>query len=230
MGGNSMTLDVDDGIGLITLSRTAWANAIDMSAARSLRAAAASALARPDLAAVVLSADGDVFSAGIDLLACACAASPQAYTAALSRVVEEAVARLRALQPPLICAVQGPCLGAALNIARAADVVVADRGSLFCAEPTLPGWRPDCDAPTWASEAAADLGLPHWSGPAIDADEEQGLGAVTHVTPPGTARACALALAFASRSGTTSHIGAARFRTGMAGHDPSGCRSGAAVT
>ncbi|PXY18399.1 hypothetical protein BA062_35370 [Prauserella flavalba] len=92
------------------------------------------ALLRADLAtlpgettAVVLSGDGDVFSAGADLRELTGTRADLAFDEELAATIEA----VRAVPVPVVAAIEGPCLGAAVELALACDLRIAGAGAWF---------------------------------------------------------------------------------------------------
>lgn len=74
-----------------------------------------------DAAAVVLSGAGETFSAGADFRELTGTSDDLSFDA----LVDEMVAALRAIPIPVLAAIEGPCLGAAVELALACDFRVA---------------------------------------------------------------------------------------------------------
>lgn len=78
-----------------------------------------------DVTGVVLSGNGDAFSAGADFAELTGTGADLGYDAAISAVT----AAIRALPVLVVAALEGPCMGAAADIALACDLRVAGEGS-----------------------------------------------------------------------------------------------------
>lgn len=76
---------------------------------------------------LVLSACGPVFSAGADFADLTGTSADTEFDAAVAR----AGATLRSTHLPVVAAVQGPCLGAAVDLISSADIVIAASTSRF---------------------------------------------------------------------------------------------------
>lgn len=90
---------------------------------------------RDGAAAVLLCSAGPVFSAGADFNDLTGTAADLQFDEAVSRVT----ATMRGSRLPVVVAVQGPCLGAAVDLALAGDVVIAARSARFVVPATRLG-------------------------------------------------------------------------------------------
>ena len=126
----AITLDIADGVGVITLNRPDVMNALNTQ----MRAEITHAVKAAEAAArcVVLTGAGRAFCSGQDL-----GDGGSAATLDLERTLrDEYVPMLKAIfdcRVPTICAVNGAAAGAGANLALAADVVIASRRRVFCA-------------------------------------------------------------------------------------------------
>lgn len=82
----------------------------------------------PDgITAVVLSGDGEVFSAGADFRELTGTRADLAFDEELAATI----AAVRAAPVPVLAAIEGPCLGAAVELALACDLRIAGAGAWF---------------------------------------------------------------------------------------------------
>jgi len=182
--------------GLIALDRPGRRNAID----RRTMAAIGEALARfgedAAIAAVVIHGRGPVFSAGMDLKDDAAAGTEGA--AGWRRVLSENLAFVMGFwdfPKPTIAAVHGACMAAAVDMALACDITVAEEGAVF-GKPEL----------QFGSTITAMV-MPFLTGPKIakellltgedriPAERAHALGLVNRVVAPEQALAEAMAIA-----------------------------------
>jgi enoyl-CoA hydratase/carnithine racemase len=184
--------EVTGAVATITLSRPEVRNAVDLAAARAIAAALEEFDARDDVSAGVLTGDGPVFSAGMDL---------KAFAATGERpVVPGRGAFGIAARPPvkpLIAAVEGRALGGGFEIALACDLIVAAEDASFGLPEVKRGL---------VAAAGGVLRLPRripravamelvLTGQPMDAVTAHRWGLVNHVVPPGRAAGAARELA-----------------------------------
>ena len=123
MSDPKLQADASDGILTLSLNRPEKLNAIDNDLSRSLLAALAGAAADPAIRVVLLSGNGRAFCAGRDI-----GSPPSEDDLVLVQSVAEAIV---ALAKPVVAAVHGWTIGAGLEWALDADVLVAGAGSRF---------------------------------------------------------------------------------------------------
>jgi enoyl-CoA hydratase len=117
--------ELRDGIALVTLDDPKRRNALSLAMAEALKDTLDTLEASPEVGAVVVTGNPPAFSAGADLNDL-----ERADRESLRRIYDGflAVARFPA---PTIAAVNGPAVGAGLNLALACDVRVAARSARF---------------------------------------------------------------------------------------------------
>lgn len=117
--------DIKEGVAVLTLDDPERRNALSLAMAEAVSAAFRSLGASTEVGAVVLTGTPPAFSAGADL-----ADLEQADAQRLRRIYEGFLAVTRS-PLPTIAAVNGPAIGAGLNLALACDVRVAARSARF---------------------------------------------------------------------------------------------------
>ena len=137
-----VVFSVNDHVALITVNDPDRRNAVTDAMSAQLRAAVERAEADPDVHAVVITGAGKAFCAGADLSALGAAAEE-----GLLRLYDGFMA-VGNCTLPTIAAVNGPAVGAGLNLALAADVRIAGPDAIFDARFQKLGLHPGGGA-TW---------------------------------------------------------------------------------
>ncbi|MGW3916273.1 enoyl-CoA hydratase/isomerase family protein [Streptomyces sp. NPDC005070] len=137
VGEERLRLDVEDGIGVLTLCRPAKLNAWSWESTRQLGLFADRIRFDPSVRAVLLRAEGRAFCAGIDVSAPGGAITgrsgaerARAYYEGI-RWAHERFAAFARLPQPVVAAVQGYCLGFGFELALMADIRIASRDAVF---------------------------------------------------------------------------------------------------
>ena len=165
MNYEAITLDIADGVAVLTLNRPDLMNALNTQ----MRAEITHAMrvAEAQARCVVLTGAGRAFCSGQDL-----GDSRNLAAFDLERTLrDEYVPMLRAIvdcKVPTISAVNGPAAGAGANLALAADVVLASYDAYFVQAFTRIGLIPDAGG-TWA--LPRQVGLARAMGAALFADK-----------------------------------------------------------
>jgi len=116
---------VDDRVALITVNDPDRRNAVTAESSAALRAAVEAAEADPGIHAVIVTGAGKAFCAGADLTALGAATEDGL------RVIYDGFLAVAQCTLPTIAAVNGPAVGAGLNLALAADVRIAGPTAVF---------------------------------------------------------------------------------------------------
>ncbi len=122
----SVDLSITDGVAAIVLNDPPRRNALDRRTLTTLAEHVAAA-ERAGAGVIVLSAEGPVFSAGADFNELTGTSADADYDAAVAATT----ATLRRSPIPVIAAVHGACLGAAVDLVVSTDVVIAARAARF---------------------------------------------------------------------------------------------------
>ncbi|HEX7006480.1 MAG TPA: 2-(1,2-epoxy-1,2-dihydrophenyl)acetyl-CoA isomerase PaaG [Alphaproteobacteria bacterium] len=142
--------DCRDGFATVTLNRPDKLNAFTAAMHAELRAALDDAARRPDVRAVLLTGAGRGFCAGQDLSERVQKPGdpPRDAGASLEATYNRLVRQIRALEMPVVAAVNGVAAGAGCNIALACDIVLAARSARFIQSFSKIGLIPDAGG-TW---------------------------------------------------------------------------------
>ncbi|HEY8339879.1 MAG TPA: enoyl-CoA hydratase [Egibacteraceae bacterium] len=147
---DKIELDVrDDGVRLLTLRDPQRRNALGEQMGAELRACVRDLAADADARALVITGEGPSFCAGADLPALfGDPDRPVSETRAVLSAYYQTFFSVRDLPFPTIAAVNGPAVGAGLNLAMACDLRVAGRAAAFGATFARIGLHPGGGA-TW---------------------------------------------------------------------------------
>ena len=136
-----LQFSVDNGVGLLRLSRPERANALDMQAWEQFPVALKFVGEQRGIRALILHAQGKHFCAGIDLSVLtslqeevAAAGCTARGAQAVREFIEKAQAAFDAvenLRVPVIAAVNGACVGAGLDLLGACDIRIASHDARF---------------------------------------------------------------------------------------------------
>ncbi|MCW3040988.1 MAG: enoyl-CoA hydratase/isomerase family protein [Solirubrobacterales bacterium] len=129
-----LTLEVQDGLAVLTMRAPERRNALTVEMAQAMIAACEQVDADPSVGAVIVTGEGDYFCAGGDRSVLAHAgqdpAGPETFRD--MGLIYSAFARVGKLEPPTIAAIRGGALGAGLNLALATDLrVLAEDAALL---------------------------------------------------------------------------------------------------
>jgi len=176
---------------IVRMARPAKRNALGLELLDCLRIALAGEPVR-DAAAVVLTGGPDVFSAGADLTEVGRGVADLAMDEAVAAVT----AAIRACPGPVVAAIEGPCMGAALELALACDILVAGASSAFALPATKLGilYRPAALSALVTRIGYQSVARLVLAGERITADGALTAGMVSTVVPDGEALDAALNL------------------------------------
>ena len=155
----TVRLDVADGVATLTLNRPDRLNSFTAAMHGEVRVALDAVSGNPDVRCLVLTGAGRGFCAGQDLSdrAVAPGDAPVDLGASIESYYKPLLLRLRGLDMPTICAVNGVAAGAGANIPFVCDLVFAARSASFIQSFSKIGLIPDCGGTWW---------LPRLIGPA----------------------------------------------------------------
>jgi 2-(1,2-epoxy-1,2-dihydrophenyl)acetyl-CoA isomerase len=147
----TIIIERGQGFQVFTLNRPDRLNAFNADMNRALRAAFEAAAADDDCRAVLLTGAGRAFCAGQDLgdRNPATMDGPPDLGETLDQLYNPLVRAIRALEKPVVCAVNGVAAGAGANIALACDIVLAAKSARFIQAFSKLGLVPDSGG-TWS--------------------------------------------------------------------------------
>lgn len=178
-----LATQVQDGILSVTLSAPARRNALSRAMLSALEAALIDLA--PDVTGVILEGAGGTFSAGADFAELTGTSADIDYDDAVTRVREAIVSCPRVV----VAAIEGPCLGAAVDLALACDLRVVAEGSCLQVPSVRLGllYSPDAllhHARAYPLDTVRRLFL---LGECFDAGAARTAGLATSAVPRGTA-------------------------------------------
>jgi len=142
MESNTISFEIIDSVAKIALNRPEVFNSFNKEMAMAFQAALDQCVADTSVRAIYLTGTGKAFCAGQDLSEVIDPKGP-----GIDRIVEDhynpIILRLRKIEKPIVCAVNGVAAGAGANIALACDVVVAKESSAFIQAFSSIGLIPD---------------------------------------------------------------------------------------
>lgn len=134
--------EIDGLVGKITLNRPQVFNSFNREMALSFQACLDRCAGDPAIRAIWISGSGKAFSAGQDLQEVVAEDGP-ALSTILSEHYNPIITRLRNIEKPIVCAVNGVAAGAGANIAIACDITLAAESASFIQAFSKIGLIPD---------------------------------------------------------------------------------------
>ncbi len=139
---SNINFEIENGVGKITLNRPDKFNSFVRQMAFDLQARLDECEANAEVRAIYLTGEGKAFCAGQDLGE---AIDPQQTE--LNKIVEEhynpIIERLRKIEKPIVCGVNGVAAGAGANVALACDITIAGNSVAFIQAFSKIGLIPD---------------------------------------------------------------------------------------
>lgn len=207
----TLLFDVQDGVATLTLNRPQALNAFSVPMQRELAGLIPQLAADDAVRAVVLTGAGRAFCAGGDVgeMEAASEPVPLAGRNKLHRMLTTVLMPLVRLEKPVIAAVNGAAVGAGMNLALAADMVLASETATFGQVFVKVGLVPDTGGLYLLTRL---IGLNRakelcFTGRMFPAREALELGLVNRVLPPAELLAAAQELARELARGPTAAIG-----------------------
>jgi len=139
---SNINFKIENGVGIITLNRPDKFNSFVRQMAFDLQARLDECEKNAAVRAIYITGEGKAFCAGQDL-----AEAIDPNQTALTKIVEEhynpIIERLRNIEKPIVCGVNGVAAGAGANIALACDITLAAKSSSFIQAFSKIGLIPD---------------------------------------------------------------------------------------
>lgn len=205
----SVRFSVENEIARLVLNRPGQRNALDLDMRDEIERAVHQLRAERNAKALVITGAGGAFRAGGDLRALSESRRPATVNRERIRRLHVWFSELLDLEIPVVAVVDGPAFGAGLNLALAADFILATPRSQFCAVFIRIGLVPDLGGPQLLPRI---VGLRRakeivFSGRVIGVEEARSLGFVHEIVPPGDPLAIGVAFAERFRNAPTEAIG-----------------------
>ena len=134
--------EVNNSVAVVTLNRPEKFNAFNREMALLLQQVLDKCAADKNVKAIYLTGNGKAFCAGQDLAELTGDNSP-GFEVILKEHYNPLISRIRAIEKPVVCAVNGVAAGAGANIALCCDVVVAGSSAVFIQAFSKIGLIPD---------------------------------------------------------------------------------------
>jgi 2-(1,2-epoxy-1,2-dihydrophenyl)acetyl-CoA isomerase len=193
----SIRVERHDGLITITIDRPEKKNAIDAASWNALDRAFADLTLDPDARAVILTGAGGNFSAGADLsgnkTGIGLTGRPVQPIVSEMRVVGDIILRLARMPKPTLAVVDGVCVGVAMGLALACDLVLASDRARFSEIFAKRGLALD-GGTSWLLPRRVGLGKAKelaYFADFVEAKEAESIGLVNKVVPAGELDAAA---------------------------------------
>lgn len=175
---SDILVDDDDGLRTITFNRPAARNALTVATRREFCELVDASDRDPSVRAVVITGADPAFTAGVDFKE-----KDPSFDARQRQFTVNPGRALRAVQTPMVCAVNGACVSGGLEIALSATFVVASERARFADTHArlnvVPAWGLTALLPrTVGLRRARELSL---TGRFVDAEEALRIGLANHV-------------------------------------------------
>jgi 2-(1,2-epoxy-1,2-dihydrophenyl)acetyl-CoA isomerase len=193
---SNINFKIENGVGIITLNRPDKMNSFVRQMAFDLQARLDECASNTEIRAIYLTGIGKAFCAGQDLVEVI-----DPVQTALDKIVEEhynpIIERLRNIEKPIVCGVNGVAAGAGANLALACDITIAGNSVAFIQAFSKIGLVPDSGGTYYLprligmQKAAALMFL----GDKVMADEAVQMGMIYKAVPDEALQEVALGVA-----------------------------------
>ncbi len=198
MAYETLSIEIDQGVGVLTLNRPEVHNAMNLTMFSELNAAARELEANEDVKAIVLTGAGQSFSSGLDLSSFAGLdqlSALQFYT--MLKGLQATFLAYEMMNKPVIAAIGGLALGAGTEIALACDIRFACTEARFGLLEIKFGIIPDLGG---CRRLARLIGMGYakeliYTGNTIPGEEAHRIGMIEHLVPQEEVLPAAIKLA-----------------------------------
>jgi 2-(1,2-epoxy-1,2-dihydrophenyl)acetyl-CoA isomerase len=202
-------VSLEAGVLRVTLNRPDTLNAFTVGMTQALAAAMARAESEAAVRCVLVTGAGRGFCAGQDLTERDMNAKDIDLGGGLDTRYNPLVRRMRALEKPIVCAVNGVAAGAGANFALACDLVIAARSASFIQAFVKIGLVPDCGGSYFlprlaGTQRAMALAM---TGDRLTAEDAERWGVIWKCVDDANLKAEADKLALQLASGPTRSLG-----------------------
>jgi 2-(1,2-epoxy-1,2-dihydrophenyl)acetyl-CoA isomerase len=218
----TVDLELHERVAWVTLNRPESLNAFTPQMGRDLMAALDHAAAAPEVRAIVLTGAGRGFSSGADLKQDALwtADGKPDLLNLLKDVFHPLITRLRAIEKPVVAAVNGGAVGFGCSLALAADLVVAEASAYFLLAfanvgLTLDGGSTALLVGRIGHGRASEMGL---LARRIDAETAHSWGLANELAPDGQLRVVAGKMAARLAAGAPGSYAATKYALNQAAY------------
>lgn len=140
---DSILLKIENNIGFITLNRPDVFNSFNREMALLMQKTLDACANDVNVRAIVITGNGKAFCAGQDLKEVTTPELNPGFRAILEEHYNPIIQKIRTIEKPIVCAVNGVAAGAGANIALACDIVVASESATFIQAFSKIGLVPD---------------------------------------------------------------------------------------
>lgn len=193
----NILFEIRDAVGIITLNRPKVYNSFNREMALEMQQCLGDCATNADVRAIYITGAGKAFCAGQDLQEIAGPDNSPSFKTILGEHYNPIVRRLRSIEKPIVCGVNGVAAGAGANIALACDITVAAESASFIQAFSKIGLIPDSGGTftlprlIGLQKATALMML----GEKVMAKEAERLGMIYRAIPDDTFAAESLAIA-----------------------------------
>jgi len=144
----NILFEIKEGIATITLNRPKVFNSFNREMALEVQSALDQCASNKKVRVILLTANGRAFCAGQDMQEIKQFEKGLSFKQILSEHYNPIIQRIRSIEKPVLCAVNGVAAGAGANIALACDITVATESASFLQAFSKIGLIPDSGG-TW---------------------------------------------------------------------------------